>query len=78
MSEDDGRTWTAKLLLDDRHDVSCPDAVESAECRVFAIYDRERGGVGHTGGDAREILKAVFTWQDILAGAVASATCRLR
>ncbi len=61
LSDDDGRTWSARLLLDERSDVSYPDATVDAAGRIRVIYDRERH-------KAREILLASFTEADVLAG----------
>lgn len=63
LSEDDGLTWTSHLLLDERTDVSYPDATLLADGRIVVIYDRER----HV---AKEILMAGFTESDILAGSL--------
>lgn len=63
LSDDDGRTWSAHLLLDERPDVSYPDATVDADGRIRVIYDRERS-------KAREILFASFTEADILSGCV--------
>lgn len=61
LSDDDGRTWGAHLLLDERADVSYPDATVADDGRIRVIYDRERY-------NAREILLASFTEADVLAG----------
>lgn len=61
LSEDDGKTWPHRLLLDARSLVSYPDAVETPEGRLYIIYDRGRTS-------AREILFATITEADILAG----------
>lgn len=65
LSDDDGRTWPHRLLLDGRNDVSYPDAAIDVGGRIYIIYDRERKG-------AREILMASVTEEDILAGEVKS------
>lgn len=70
VSKDDGRSWTGGLLLDERKGVSYPDGVESDDGRIYLIYDFDRRG-------AREILMAVFTEDDVLAGKP-SKTARLR
>lgn len=70
LSEDDGRTWPYRLLLDRREDVSYPDAVEAPDGRLYIIYDRGRYG-------DREILMAVVSEKDILAGKAGPDT-RLR
>lgn len=61
LSEDDGRTWPYRLLLDERDSVSYPDAVEDAGGRIHVIYDRSRVGEG-------EILLQTFTEEDVIAG----------
>ncbi|MFA6287235.1 MAG: sialidase family protein [Opitutaceae bacterium] len=71
LSDDDGRTWTAHLLLDERKDVSYPDATVSADGRIRIIYDRERTG-------AKEILLASVTEGDILSGQATSRGSFLR
>ncbi len=59
LSEDDGITWPHHLLLDERSNVSYPDAVETPEGHILVIYDHERIGEG-------EILLQEFTEEDIL------------
>lgn len=76
LSDDDGRSWPHRLLLDPREQVSYPDGFQSAEGPatsrpIHIIYDRERYG-------AREILLATVTEEDIRAGAPKSAGCRLQ
>ena len=71
LSEDDGQTWPFRLLLDERRDVSYPDAIETDDGRIFAIYDRSRRG-------EKEILFAVFTEEDILQGRCVSPQARLK
>lgn len=65
LSEDDGRTWTAHLLLDERPDVSYPDATLAEDGRIRIVYDRDRHG-------EREILLASITENDISAGRLVS------
>jgi predicted neuraminidase len=71
LSEDDGHTWPARLLLDARDAVSYPDGLQASDGAIFVIYDHDRQG-------AKEILMAVFTEADILAGTPVSAACRLQ
>jgi predicted neuraminidase len=71
LSEDDGRTWSHSLMLDEREGVSYPDGVEAPDGRIYITYDRERHA-------AREILMAVFTEEDILSGRIQSSKGRLR
>ena len=71
LSDDDGRTWTGGLLLDERAPVAYPDADVMPDGSICAIYDHDRQGAG-------EILFARFTEQDILAGKPVSKQCVLK
>ena len=71
LSEDDGQTWIEGLLLDKRFNVAYPDGVQASDGRIFIIYDHKRYS-------AKEILLAVFTEEDILAGKCVSKACRLK
>lgn len=72
LSEDDGKTWCAKLLLDGRNDVSYPDVKEADDGYIYITYDRERGAykknLAEAMSCAREILMSRITEQDILSG----------
>jgi len=72
LSEDDGKTWQGKLLLDGRNVVAYPDAKEGEDGFIYIVYDRERGGskrsVEQASKCAREILLAKITEADILQG----------
>ena len=59
LSDDEGLSWPHQLLLDERTNVSYPDAVETPEGRILMIYDRNRLGES-------EILLQSFTEEDIL------------
>ena len=76
ISRDDGKTWEGGLLLDGRSQVSYPDVTER-DGEITVIYDRERGGfkesLAEAQGEAREILLARFTEEDILHGALLSS-----
>ncbi len=61
LSEDDGKTWQGFLLLDERDQVSYPDAVEGSDGFLYAVYDHGRHA-------EKEILLARFTEEDVLAG----------
>lgn len=63
LSEDDGHSWLGYLLLDERSNISYPDAVQAEDGRIFIIYDRERS-------QAKEILLAIVTEEDILSGRI--------
>ena len=71
LSMDDGHTWIGGLMIDERSDVSYPDGTQDQDGYIYLTYDRERQG-------AREILMAVFTEKDILAGRCQSEKSRLR
>jgi predicted neuraminidase len=71
LSDDDGRTWRGGLMIDERAQVSYPDAVEAPDGLVTLIYDFERHG-------AREILIATFTEADVEAGRPVSGRARFR
>ena len=81
ISEDDGRTFKGFLRLDGRNEVSYPDAVEK-DGKIYIVYDRERGAHYNPRRDysrhAREILMAVVTEKDILAGEPVTEECSLR
>lgn len=59
LSVDDGKTWSAPLLLDERELVSYPDAVQTPDDQIYIIYDRERNV-------EKELLLARITEEDIL------------
>ncbi|MCL2744925.1 MAG: glycoside hydrolase [Planctomycetaceae bacterium] len=71
LSDDDGKTWKGGLVIDDRKSISYPDGFQHPDGQVFIQYDRERGG-------AAEVLFAVFSEADILAGKPVSETTRLQ
>lgn len=60
LSEDDGETFGAGLMLDDRTLVSYPDAIETPDGRIQAVSDHERHGAG-------EIMFWSFSERDILS-----------
>ena len=82
LSDDDGKTWPYKLLLDERDNVSYPDAVEHEDGYIYLTYDRERGAFRHTldtvYADAREILIAKITEHDIIEGKLVSPESKLK
>lgn len=71
LSEDDGATWPYTLLLDERDDVSYPDATEGEDGRLYVIYDWQRM-------TERKIYMARFTERDILLGELADENSRLQ
>ena len=74
LSEDDGASFPYKLLLDERSNVSYPDAKEADDGFIYITYDRERGGFKSSLDEvydcAREILYARITEEDIIRGEV--------
>ncbi|HPO12647.1 MAG TPA: sialidase family protein [Candidatus Hydrogenedentes bacterium] len=71
LSGDDGKTWKGGLLIDERAGVSYPDGVEAPDGLIYVIYDYSRK-------DAREILMATFTEEDVLEGKPVSGKTRFR
>jgi predicted neuraminidase len=73
LSEDDGKTWPYKLMLDDRKGVSYPDGTEGSNGFLYITYDH-----GRYEKDEQEILFAKITEADIKAGKVVTEGSRLR
>ncbi len=71
LSEDEGQTWFGGLMLDDREDISYPDAIQLPDGAILVTYDRERSPLG-------EIYMARFREEDIRAASVVSPDTRLR
>ena len=71
LSDDDGKTWTAGFLIDERRGVSYPDGVESPDGTIYLIYDYSRTG-------AKQIFMATFREEDLTAGKIVSPAARLR
>lgn len=42
LSTDEGKSWSKKLLLDERNSVSYPDATEGPDGRIYVAYDLDR------------------------------------
>jgi len=60
LSEDEGVTWSSGLLLDERDQVSYPDATQAEDGTIYAVHDRCRGEIG-------EVVLSVFTENDVLS-----------
>ncbi|MCL2517478.1 MAG: glycoside hydrolase [Oscillospiraceae bacterium] len=71
LSDDECQTWKWKLLLDERNQVSYPDAAFDDDGNIYIIYDRERYA-------AREILMAKITEEDIMNGSLISEGSELK
>lgn len=65
LSEDDGRTFPYSLMLDERFEISYPDADQAADGSLYITYDRNRAVDG-------EILLAHITEDDIRHGTLVS------
>ena len=70
VSKDDGATWSAGFMLDERKGVSYPDGCEAPDGRIRVVYDRNRM-------TDQEILMATFTEEDVLAGKDVSGKVKL-
>lgn len=74
LSEDDGKTFPFRLLLDERDNVSYPDAAVDKNGKIYITYDRERGGFHSRFEDvmksAREVLTACICEEDIIKGSL--------
>jgi hypothetical protein len=73
LSEDEGRTWPHRLLLDERGRVSYPDATQAPDGRIFIAYDHGRYEPGE-----KEVLVIVVREEDIRAGKIASPGAQTR
>lgn len=85
LSEDEGKTWKYSLLLDERDEISYPDAVETEDGYLYIIYDRERGAAydgrrtfEKAKADAREILMSKITEDDIINGKIVNKNSCLK
>ena len=65
LSTDDGKTWSHKIVIDERSGTSYPDAVEDEYGNIYIIYDCGRKVHG-------KILMAKITEADIIAGEIVS------
>ena len=73
LSDDEGRTWPHKLLIDERNRVSYPDAVQAIDGRIFITYDYGRYEFGE-----KEILVSILREDDVRAGRLVSQDARLK
>jgi len=82
LSEDECESWKGFLILDERNAVSYPDGTQDNEGNIYIIYDRERGDRygdnTENSTDAKEILMAKVTEEDILAGKLTNKNSRLQ
>lgn len=82
LSEDDGKTFPYRLLLDERNNVAYPDAAIDKDGNIHITYDRERGAFctrfEDIMGSAREILTACICEEDIINGCLIKTTSYLK
>lgn len=82
LSEDECKTWKYKLVLDERTNVSYPDAKETDDGYIYVTYDRERGdnctSLDKVYSSAREILYAKITEDDIINGKIVDEGSKLK
>lgn len=71
LSEDDDKTWTGGLILDERKGVSYPDGFQAPDGTIYISYDRNRATDG-------EILLAKFTEADIAAKKLVGSKSQLK
>lgn len=63
LSDDEGKTWPHKLVVDERSSVSYPDATQGPDGRIYITYDHGRYNAGEKG-----ILVCILAEEDIRAG----------
>jgi len=82
LSDDECKTWKYKLLIDERNNISYPDAKEAEDGFIYVTYDRERASgaknMDNVYNSAREILFAKITEEDIMAGELVNHESRLK
>ena len=71
VSDDDGKTWTGGLMLDERDDVTYPDGVQAEDGTIYVVYDHNRTPDGI-------IQMAVFTEADVRRAKPQSDQLRLK
>jgi formylglycine-generating enzyme required for sulfatase activity/predicted neuraminidase len=67
LSDDEGRTWPHRLLLDERQRVSYPDATQAPDGRIYIAYDHGRYEAGE-----KQVLVSIVREEDIRAGKIVS------
>jgi len=82
LSDDEGKTFPYRLLLDERKSISYPDVATDKHGRIYVTYDRERGSGALQFDDltncAREILIACISEEDIMNGRLVNGNSYLK
>lgn len=71
ISTDDGKTWSHRLVIDERAGSTYPDAQQDKDGNIYIVYDHGRSATG-------EILMAKITEADIMAGRLVTDGSRLK
>lgn len=77
MSEDEGKTWPYRLMLDDRDALSYPDFSEHEDGTLAIIYDAGGNNLPNPFG-THEIRMSFITQEDIITGEIISPNSELR
>lgn len=78
VSDDDGKTWTGGLLLDERES-SYPDGTQAADGTIRVIYDHQRYTQNRDGKQGvGSVQLAVFQESDIRAKSLVNKSSRLQ
>jgi len=70
ISQDDGRSWSSGLVVDERIGCTYPDAQQTADGTIYLTWDFQRSS-------EQEILLTTFREEDVLAGS-AEAMARVK
>jgi hypothetical protein len=71
LSKDGGETFEGGLLLDERKETSYPDMTEDDNGNLYICYDYNRQ-------TDKEMLLAIITEEDILAGKLVNENSKLK
>ena len=61
ISQDDGRSWSKGLMIDERIGCTYPDAQQTADGSIYLVWDYQRKS-------EQEILLTTFREEDVLSG----------
>lgn len=71
ISDDEGKSWQGGMFIDERPNVAYPDGFQAKDGRIYVTYEHGRG-------EEAEILMAVFTEEDVLAGQPVTEAARMK